>query len=154
MKVSGFIIPLVTYQLYTFYPHGDGICLSYPGMDPVGKFWGGARIFSRDLTCARSALPSARVRCASAQRSSCGRGAGAQPPENFEVFAHYIPHTSSFGNREQFLDQLCDNLKICTFCLCIIQFFEKSASQGAFEPPQLKTGITNLRNWLRINVSV
>ena len=40
---------------------------------------------------------------------------GAQPPENFEVFVHYIPHTSTFGNREQFLDQFFDNLKIGIF---------------------------------------
>ena len=43
------------------------------------------------------------------------QGSGAQPPENFEVFVHYIPHTSTFGNREQFLDQFFDNLKIGIF---------------------------------------
>ena len=85
-------------------------------------YWGGQRPASEARRSARQcgALPSARVRCASAHRSSCGRGPGAQPPENFEFFAHYIPHTSTFGNREQFLDQFFDNLKICIFCLCII----------------------------------
>ena len=43
------------------------------------------------------------------------QGSGAQPPEIFEVFAHYIPQKSTFGTREQFLDQFFDNLKICIF---------------------------------------
>ena len=48
-------------------------------------------------------------------RAAAGVGPGAQHPENFEVFVHYIPQKSTFGTREQFLDQFFDNLKICIF---------------------------------------
>ena len=59
-----------------------------------------------------------RERCgAERRRVSCGGGPGAQPPENFEVFALHIPPTSTFRNRAQISDQFFDDIKICIFLI-------------------------------------
>ena len=58
----------------------------------------GARVRCARARCAR--VRCARARCARAHRSSCGRGPGAQPPENFwEIL---LPRVH-FYNRVHFL---------------------------------------------------
>ena len=57
----------------------------------------------------------ARVRWRAAPPSELRQGSGAQPPEKFDVFALYIPSTSTFYTNELFSVQFFDNHKICIF---------------------------------------
>jgi hypothetical protein len=73
-----------------------------------GRTWDGVRDIRRGESGRDVArifgwgILAARVRCASARRSSCGMGPVAQPPENFEVFVHYIPPRSNLAIENSF----------------------------------------------------
>ena len=63
----------------------------------------------------------ARVRCASARRSSCGRGPGAQPPD---FFWEIIPSRVPFYNRVHFFTTVFKYRIITSFvsASCILNF--------------------------------
>ena len=68
----------------------------------------------------------ARVRCAAARRSSCGRGPGAQPPENFWDI---IPSRVPFYNRVHFFTPVFKILKVVLYiqlCRIITSFVSAS----------------------------
>ena len=54
----------------------------------------------------------ARVRCAPARRSSCGRGPGAQP---LEIFLEIIPSRVTFYNRVHFFTPVFKILKVVLY---------------------------------------